>query len=66
MRNCYRSRESVRVFRVAQRDLDQFTRRHAVGSTDITVAVHGLVSQRAGIFDIILFQSKELKRLSVW
>lgn len=65
MRNCYRTGETGHVFRVTQRDLDQFTRRHAVSSTDITVAEHGLLSPRAGIFDIILFQSKELKNCIV-
>jgi len=64
VRDCYLSGETLHVFRVAQRDLDQFTRRHAVRPTDITVAVHGLVSPRAGIFYIILFKSKELKRIS--
>jgi hypothetical protein len=37
--NCYRSVQAVHVFRVARRDLDQFTRRHAVNSSDTAVAV---------------------------
>jgi len=63
--NCKRSREAVHVFRVAQGDLDQYTRRHTVNSSDTAVAVHGLVSPGAGIFDIIFFLHNELKRLTV-
>lgn len=54
--NCLCFGEADHVFRVAQRDLDQFTRRRsivmmeAVHSSETLVAKHGVMSPRASIF----------------